>query len=52
MLSVLGVYLLGILSGIAIIRYGIGLGSRLHIRAMNNIAMDEDVEAIEQEFTK
>jgi len=53
-LCVLGIYLSGIITGICIVRYGLGLGSKLHIKAKLNLPLDADVQEtmIEQEFTK
>jgi hypothetical protein len=49
---VLAVFVSGMAAGIAVVRYGIGLGSRLHVRAKEGISINEDIQAIEQEFTK
>lgn len=41
----------GALFGLIIVRYGIGLGSKLHIRAKNNEALDEATPRVIQEHT-
>lgn len=48
----LSVFVFGILTGVSIVRYGIGLGSKLYVRSKHGITIDEDMQNIEQEFTK
>lgn len=47
----LGIFCLGMMVGIAIVRYGLGLGSKLHVRAKNDMSIDENISQIDQEFS-
>lgn len=44
-------FLAGAIFGIAAVRYGMGLGTKLYVRARNNEALDETVPGILQEHT-
>jgi hypothetical protein len=47
------VFCLGMLVGVGVVRYGIGLGSRLHVRARADRAIDDNTDdQIDQEFTQ
>jgi len=48
----LGLFIGGMIVGVGIVRYGLGLGSKMHVRAQNNIAIDEDIKNIDQNFTQ
>ncbi len=54
LILLLGLYIGGILTGIVIIRYGIGLGSKMHVKAKNDISLGETItdKQIIEEFTK
>lgn len=42
----------GAIFGIMVMRYGLGLGSKLHIRAQNNEALDEPKIDNSQDYSK
>ena len=50
----LGVYIFGIVTGVIVIRYGLGLGSKMHVRASENVSLGETINenSIDQEYTK
>jgi len=48
----LGLYLFGIITGVGIIRYGIGLGSKMHVKAESGASLDEETKVNIQEFSK
>jgi hypothetical protein len=48
----LGLFISGMVFGAGFVRYGLGLGSKLHIRAKNDMSLNEDVKSIDQDFTE
>lgn len=50
-LDLLIVFAAGVVFGVIIVRYGIGVGSKIQRRAMDGMALDEDTKQIEQEYT-
>lgn len=52
MIIYLGLYLFGIITGVGIIRYGIGLGSKMHVKAESGASLDEETKVNIQEFSK
>ena len=48
----IGAYIAGIVTGIAVIRYGISIGSRMRFKAEQGLSIDDSHVQIEQEFTE
>jgi hypothetical protein len=42
MLYELGIFLAGIVTGVVIVRYGIGLGSKLYVKASDGLPLDSN----------
>jgi hypothetical protein len=48
----IGYFFLGLITGIAIVRYGIGLGTKMYVKADENKTLDEKDPNITEQFTR